>query len=52
MLGNEANYIFWNCMLEMIELCFLSENRNAMLKIRQLDISNHSPLKSANKASF
>ena len=39
-------------MLEMIDVCFLLEYGYSMLKIRKLDVSNHSPLKTAYKTSF
>src|SRR3982750_4993807 len=46
------DYVVGNCEFEAIELRFLLENGDTMLKIRHADVRYHSPLESANESSF
>src|SRR2546423_80581 len=45
------DYVVGNCEFEAIELRFLLENGDTVLKVRHADVCYHSPLESANESS-
>src|SRR5690349_25137223 len=51
-LGDEPDDVLGDRHLEMIELCFLAENRDAMLEIAELDVGDHPPLETTDESRF
>src|SRR6476469_7181726 len=52
MLGDKANDVLGDRHLEMIDHCLVTQDRYAMLEIRELDIRDHSPLEAAHQTGF
>ena len=52
MLRDETNDVFGNRQLEMIKECLVSQDRDSVLKIRELDVGDHSPLKPTYQTSL
>ena len=52
MFGNKTDYIVRYGQFEMIELRLMSEDRNSVFKIWELNICYHSPLKTTDKTGF
>src|SRR5690242_19831532 len=48
-LSDEPDHVLGHRRLEVVELGFLSENGDAMLQVRQLDIGDHAPLEATDE---
>src|SRR5688572_12504191 len=51
-LRDEPDDFFRQGHLEMVERCFLAQDRYTMLEVRRLDVRDHSPLETADEARF
>ena len=49
-LGDEADDVFGNRELEVIEVRLLAEDGDAVLEVRQLDVGDHAPLEARHEA--
>src|SRR5579883_2471698 len=48
-LGDEADHVFRDRMLEVVELRLVLEDRDAVLEVRRLDVGHHAPLEAAHE---